>query len=108
MLSKLLYHATVLNGLRQVEDSWIFEDPVTESIAPGYFEVIDIPMDYTTVEKRIETGHYQVKDEVGVCRGCLLFCLFIYGMYSNLLMKSNSVASPLYTCTTALQSAHCG
>ncbi len=62
----------VLNGLRVAEDSWIFEDPVSDSIAPGYSEVIDTPMDYSTVEKRIESNHYQDKDQV---RGCFIWSI---------------------------------
>ena len=58
------FHSAVLGGLRSQEDSWIFEDPVTESIAPGYFEVIDTPMDYTTVEKKIEGRQYQDQEQV--------------------------------------------
>lgn len=42
----------------------MFEDPVTEAIAPGYFEVVDKPMDYSTVEKKVEDQTYQDKDEV--------------------------------------------
>lgn len=44
----------------------MFEDPVTEAIAPGYFEVVDKPMDYATVEKKVEEQTYKDKDEVGV------------------------------------------
>ena len=55
---------TALNGLRKLEDSWIFEDPVTEDIAPGYFDVVEKPMDYSTVEKKIEKGSYVEKEEV--------------------------------------------
>lgn len=54
----------VLAGLRKHEEAWVFEDPVTEAIAPGYFEVVDKPMDYTTVEKRVEEQAYKDKEEV--------------------------------------------
>ena len=54
----------VLNSLRKVEDGWVFEDPVTEEIAPGYFEVIDQPMDLSTVEKKLEASEYKEKEEV--------------------------------------------
>lgn len=57
----------VLSGLRRQEDSWIFEDPVTESIAPGYHEQISIPMDYSTVESRLEKKHYSTREEVRDC-----------------------------------------
>lgn len=42
----------------------MFEDPVTEAIAPGYFEVVDKPMDYVTVEKKVEEQVYSSKEEV--------------------------------------------
>ena len=42
----------------------MFEDPVTEAIAPGYFDVIDKPMDYCTVEKKLEASQYKNKQEV--------------------------------------------
>ena len=56
----------VLNGLRRSEDGWVFEDPVTEAIAPGYFDVIEKPMDFCTVEKKLEGSQYKAKQEVGV------------------------------------------
>ena len=42
----------------------MFEEPVTEAIAPGYFEVVDKPMDYQTVEKKVEEQAYKSKEEV--------------------------------------------
>lgn len=42
----------------------MFEEPVTESIAPGYFDVVSKPMDYSTIEKKIETNNYKSKEEV--------------------------------------------
>ena len=59
------YLAAVLSGLRRQEDSWVFEEPVTESIAPGYHEQISVPMDYSTVESRLEKKHYSTRLEVG-------------------------------------------
>lgn len=44
----------------------MFEEPVTEAIAPGYFEVVDKPMDYTTVEKKVDEQSYKTKEEVSV------------------------------------------
>ena len=64
--------AAVLGGLRRQEDSWVFEDPVTESIAPGYHEQISVPMDYSTVESRLEKKHYSSREEVRwLCRNSL-------------------------------------
>ncbi len=54
----------VLTALRKQEDSWIFEEPVTEDIAPGYFESVKNPMDFQTVEKKIETGQYTTREQV--------------------------------------------
>lgn len=54
----------VLSGLRKHEEAWVFEDPVTEAIAPGYFEVVSKPMDYVTIEKKLEEQAYKSKDEV--------------------------------------------
>ena len=42
----------------------MFEDPVTEAIAPGYFDTISMPMDYSTVESRLEKRHYKNREEV--------------------------------------------
>ena len=54
----------VLTGLRKHEDGWVFEEPVTEDIAPGYSEIIDKPMDYLTIEKKIEKCEYTTKEQV--------------------------------------------
>lgn len=54
----------VLSGLRRHEDGWVFEEPVSEDIAPGYFDVVEKPMDFQTIEKKIENLEYTVKDQV--------------------------------------------
>ena len=60
----LLILFVVLSCLRAEEDAWVFEEPVTESIAPGYFDVVDKPMDYSTIEKKIEINNYKNKEDV--------------------------------------------
>ena len=55
---------TVLNSLRKLEDAWIFEEPVTEDIAPGYFDVVEKPMDFATVEKKLERREYLSTEQV--------------------------------------------
>ena len=59
-----LFLSTVLTALRKLEDSWLFEDPVTEDIAPDYFTIIEKPMDFLTIEKKIEKGEYTKKEDV--------------------------------------------
>ena len=54
----------VLSGLRRHEEGWVFDEPVTEAIAPGYFEVVTDPMDYVTVEKKLEEHVYKDREEV--------------------------------------------
>lgn len=67
VVSGCVWPAPVLSGLRRQEDSWVFEEPVTESIAPGYHEQISMPMDYSTVENRLEKKHYSNRPEVRDC-----------------------------------------
>lgn len=50
--------------MRRHEDGWVFEEPVSEDIAPGYFDVVEKPMDFQTIEKKIENLEYTVKDQV--------------------------------------------
>jgi hypothetical protein len=50
----------------------VFEEPVTESIAPGYFDVVSKPMDYSTIEKKIEINNYKSKEEVSGSCTCSL------------------------------------
>lgn len=54
----------VLSALRKHEEGWVFEEPVTEAIAPGYFEIVTKPMDYVTVEKKLEEHAYKDRVEV--------------------------------------------
>jgi hypothetical protein len=47
--------------LRKMNDhelgSW-FRQPVTEAIAPGYFEIIKFPMDFSTIFRKLDENQY--------------------------------------------------
>lgn len=73
----------VLCGLRRHEDGWVFEEPVSEDIAPGYFDVVSKPMDFQTVEKKIESHEYTTKDEVRSVFCVLLLIVFFGSLYQT-------------------------
>ncbi|KHJ45944.1 Bromodomain protein [Trichuris suis] len=77
-LEKLLY------ALKETSDAWPFVEPVTEEIAPNYFQFIKKPMDLETIEAKLMNREYKNKLEfIEDINLMLLNCLEYNGLRND-------------------------
>lgn len=50
--------APILRHMYDQEEGIWFRQPVTEAIAPGYFDIIKYPMDFSTIFKKLDENQY--------------------------------------------------
>ena len=50
--------APILRHMCDQEEGIWFRQPVTETIAPGYFDIIKYPMDFSTIFKKLDQNQY--------------------------------------------------
>lgn len=68
----------ILEALRRNNNAWLFEEPVTDEMAPNYSLVIRRPMELTRVEKNLDEYAYSrpgefVEDLRVMCANCRLY-----------------------------------
>ncbi|KAG9389831.1 Bromodomain [Carpediemonas membranifera] len=53
----------VLDRLRETDQYGLFSSPITEEIAPAYFQVIKRPMDFGTMADKVDAHHYSTVEQ---------------------------------------------
>nr|KAG5700980.1 hypothetical protein BaRGS_022691 [Batillaria attramentaria] len=53
----------VLTALMKHHEAWPFVEPVDETYAPGYFDIIKTPMNLMEMENKLDAGKYASKEE---------------------------------------------
>lgn len=66
--------SSIRDELLKKEEVHCFLEPVTEAIAPGYFDIIKYPMDMSTISKKLNENEYLTP---------LQFCQDIWLIFNN-------------------------
>ncbi|KAL1229105.1 Chromatin remodeling regulator [Trichinella pseudospiralis] len=74
----------LIDSFKESPDAWPFLEPVTEDIAPGYFQKIKNPMDLHTIEAKLYSREYRNKIEfIEDVNAMLINCLEFNGLKND-------------------------
>mmetsp|Transcript_36163 Transcript_36163/g.102236 ORF Transcript_36163/g.102236 Transcript_36163/m.102236 type:complete len:548 (-) Transcript_36163:184-1827(-) len=54
----------IVEKIQRKDEYEVFLHPVTEDVAPGYFEIVKRPMDFTTMRTKVAAGQYACWEEL--------------------------------------------
>jgi bromodomain-containing protein 7/9 len=78
---------TILVKLQKKDKHGIFAEPVTEELAPDYFEYVKHPMDFSTIRKKNANGEYSTWVEVKADVDQMYKNAMIYNLPDNFIHK---------------------
>ena len=80
----------ILERMYNHDDGGWFRQPVTETIAPGYFDIIKNPMDFSTIMRKFNENQYSTPFQ---------FCEDVWLVFNNT-WKFNKKSHRVYKAAT--------
>ncbi|XP_061168116.1 bromodomain adjacent to zinc finger domain protein 1A-like isoform X2 [Saccostrea echinata] len=86
----------IINDLVKHEDSWPFLKPVSKKLVPDYYDIIAIPMDFSTIRNKLNNYEYvEVSELISDVRQIFSNC-FEYNRKSTTEHKAGATLSKMF------------
>eukprot|EP00940_MAST-03C_sp_MAST-3C-sp2_P002746 g2746.t1 len=82
-MCRFAHMGRTLNALKLLDRKYLFREPVTEDIAPGYFDVVSSPMDLLTMRENIKGQIYRSTSEFRSDFALICFNALTYNHYGT-------------------------
>ncbi|KAJ8714265.1 hypothetical protein PYW08_007885 [Mythimna loreyi] len=80
----------LLRDVMKHKDCWPFYEPVSPEDVPDYLEVIDQPMDFTTIRDKLEAGDYSTDEELIADAALVFLNCYTYNKDSHPVAKAGN------------------